>query len=170
MQQYSVIWLETWAWMCIFDMKVYTTNWGEKQWQFTTLRLERQYTIEGGISLIPIMQPCLDSSCDEICKWKRVDWTDIDRARAVLWWGRRRGERESLSMEKPRHFTSQAQKSNASGDHEIHNDNGSESSPHCHHWIRNSIMHLVVTVGGLLRVQNFARIGVKVRLLLFLTY
>ena len=47
--------------------------------------------------------------------------------------------RESLSMKKPRHFTSQAQKSNASGDHEIHNDNGSDSFPKTHHWIRNSI-------------------------------
>ena len=144
--------------------------WVEKQWQFTTLRLERQYTIEGGISLIPIMQPCLDSSCDEICEWKRVDWIGIDRARAVLWWGRRRGEIESLTMVEPRHFTSQAQKSNASGDHEIHNDNGSESSQNTHHWIRNSILHLVVSVLGTLWVHNFDRIRVKVRPLLFLTY
>jgi len=73
-------------------------------------------------------------------------------------------------MGEPRHFTSQAQKSNALGDHEIDNDNGAESSQNTHHWIRNSILHLVVTVGGLLRVQNFARIGVEVRLLLLITH
>ena len=150
MQQYSVILARNLS-LDVY-MKVYTTNWGEKQWQFTTLRLERQYTIEGGISLIPIMQPCLDSSCDEICKWKRVDWTDIDWARAVLWWSVCGGEVESLSMEKPRHFTSQAQKSNASGDHEINNDNGLESFPKPYHWIRNSILHLLVRFRELLQV------------------
>ena len=144
--------------------------WVEKQWQFTTLRLERQYTIEGGISLIPIMQPCLDSSCDEICKWKRVNWTNIDRARAVLWWSVCGGEIESLSMVEPRHFTSRAQKSNASGDHEIDNDNGSESFLKTHHWIRNEILHLMVSLKEIVQVQNFARIGVEVRPLLFLTY
>ena len=139
-------WLETWAWMCI--RKSTQRIWVEKP----TLRLERQYTIEGGISLIPIMQPCLDSSCNEIFAWKRVDWINIDRARAVLWWGRRRGEIESLTMVEPRHFTSQAQKSNASGDHEIHNDNGSESFLNPHHWIRNEILHLMVRVKEIVQV------------------
>ena len=100
--------------------------------------------------MIPIMQPCLDSSCDEICEWKRVDWIDIDRARAVLSWSVCGGETESLSMEKPRHFTSQAQKSNASGNDEINNDNDRKRMPNTNHWIRNEILHLVVSVLGTL--------------------
>ena len=80
------------------------------------------------------------------------------------------GEVESLSMEKPIHFTSRAQKSNASGDHEIDNDNGSKSFPNPHHWIRNEILHLMVSLKEIVQVQNFARIGVEVRPLLFLTY
>lgn len=73
-------------------------------------------------------------------------------------------------MVEPRHFTSQAQKSNASGDHEIDNDNGSESFLNPHHWIRNEILHLMVRVKEIVQVQNFDRIGVKVKLQLFLTY
>ena len=130
----------------------YTTTRIGNQWQSTILSLDEYDTIYIEILCIPFEQPCLNSSWDEICKWKRVDWTDIDRARAVLWWGHRRGEVESLSMEKPRHFTSRAQKSNASGDHEINNDNGSESFPKPYHWIRNSILHLMVRVRELLRV------------------
>jgi len=83
-------WLETWAWMCIrkstqrIELK---NNDNSQLWDW-----QRQYTIEGRISLIPITQPYLDSSCNEICKWKRVDWNNILREQDNLRCGHRRGE------------------------------------------------------------------------------
>jgi len=87
------------------------------------------------------------------CDRERVD----GKWRASLWL--------SLDISPP-----EVQKSNASRDDEINNDNVQNRMPFTNHWIRNEILHLMVSIRHSVSVANVEGISVKVRLLLFIMY